>query len=294
MVNEREKGTKRDKRKRDETRVSVGWCEWWRGVPPPTPLLNRIKARFCANGSDEECAKTRQFSDWIANIGDGKIGEQNDGYATIDIPDDLLLKYCNDPIASIVESTFPSSDISIGNTAYFQQKAILAPTLDVVQSINEYMISLNHSEGRLYLSSDTACHSDKSVGLLHDVHTPEYLNGIKCSGIPNHELNLKVGTPIMLLRNIDHYLGLCDDTRLIVKRHENHVLEGQILIGSNAGYKVLIPKMSLTPSDPRLPFKFQRIQYPLIVSYAMTINKIQGQSLSHLGLFLRNLMFSHG
>ncbi|XP_073137587.1 uncharacterized protein [Henckelia pumila] len=87
-------------------------------------------------GSDEECAKTKQFSDWIANIGDGKTGEQNDGYATIDIPDDFLLKYCNDPIASIVESTFPSSDISIGNTAYFQQRCILAPTLDVVQSIN--------------------------------------------------------------------------------------------------------------------------------------------------------------
>ncbi|XP_073154173.1 uncharacterized protein [Henckelia pumila] len=171
------------------------------------------------------------------------------------------------------ESTFPSSDISIGNAAYFQQRAILAPTLDVVQSINEYMISLNHSEGRLYLSSDTACHSDKSFGLLHDVHTPEYLNEIKCSRVPNHELNLKVGTPVMLLRNIDYSLCLCNGTRLIATRLENHVLEGQILTESNAGHKVLIPRMSLTLSDPRLPFKFQRRQYPLIVSYAMTINK---------------------
>ncbi|XP_073137503.1 uncharacterized protein [Henckelia pumila] len=236
-------------------------------------------------GSDEECDKTKQFSDWIANIGDGKIGESNDGYATIDIPDELVLKDYNDPIASIVESTYPSSDISISDTAYFQQRAILAPTLDVVQSINEYMISLNHSEGRLYLSSDMACQSDKSVGLLHDVHTPEYLNGIRCSGVPNHELNLKVGTPVMLLRNIDHSLGLCNGTRLIVTRLGNHVLEGNILTGSNAGHKVLIPRMSLTPSDPRLPFKFQRRQYPLIVSYAMTINKSQGQSLSHVGLF---------
>ncbi|XP_073119824.1 uncharacterized protein [Henckelia pumila] len=183
-------------------------------------------------------------------------------------------KYCNDPIASIVESTFSSSDISIGDTAYFQQRAILAPTLDVVQSINEYMISLNHSEGRLYLSSDIASHSDKSVGLLHDVHTPEYLNGIKCFGVPNHKLNLKVGTPVMLLRNVDHFLGLCNDTRLIVTMLGNRILEGQILTGSNAGHKVLIPILFLTPSDPRLLFKFQRRRwYPLIVSYAMTINK---------------------
>ncbi|XP_074575299.1 uncharacterized protein LOC141831797 [Curcuma longa] len=233
-------------------------------------------------GSDEECAKMKQFSDWIANLGDGKIGEPNDGYATIDIPDELLLKDCNDPIAAIVDSTYPSSGNNINKTAYFQQRAILAPTLDVVQSINEYMISLNHSEGRLYLSSDSTCHSDRNVDLLHDVHTPEFLNGIRCSGVPNHELNLKVGTPVMLLRNIDHSLGLCNGTRLIVTRLENHVLEGQILTGSNAGHKVLIPRMSLTPSDPRLPFKFQRRQYPLIVSYAMTINKSQGQSLSHI------------
>ena len=64
--------------------------------------------------------------------------------------------------------------------------------------------------------------------------------------------------------------------------------------GQNIGDKVLIPRMSLIPSDPRLPFKFQRRQFPLAVSYAMTINKSQGQSLSHVGLFLRKPVFSHG
>ncbi|XP_073022258.1 uncharacterized protein [Primulina eburnea] len=172
-------------------------------------------------GSDEECAKIKKISDWIANTGDGKIGEiveQNDGYATIDIPDELLIKDCNDSIAAIVESTYPSLDNNFNNNAYFQQRAILAPTLDVVQSINEYMISLNHLEGRLYLSSDTTCQSDRNVDLLNDLHTPEFLNGIRCSGVPNHELNLKVGNPVMLLRNIDHSLGLCNGTRLIVTR----------------------------------------------------------------------------
>ncbi|XP_073302991.1 uncharacterized protein [Primulina huaijiensis] len=200
-------------------------------------------------GSDEECAKIKKNSDWIANLGDGKIGEigeQNYGYATIDILDELLIKDCNDSIAATVESTYPSLDNNINNTAYFQQIAILAPTLDVVQSINEYMISLNHSEGRLYLISYTTCHSDRNVDLLNDVHTPEFLNGIRCSGVPNHELNLKVGTPVMLLRNIDHSFGLCNDTRLIVTRLENHVLEGKFFTGSNASHKVLIPRIIST------------------------------------------------
>lgn len=81
---------------------------------------------------------------------------------------------------------------------------------------------------------------------------------------------MKVGTPIMLLRNIDHSLGLCNDTRLIITRLGNHVLEGQVLSKGNSGEKVLIPRMSWTPSDPRLPFKFQRRQFLSMVSYAMS------------------------
>ncbi|XP_057795691.1 uncharacterized protein LOC131011831, partial [Salvia miltiorrhiza] len=112
--------------------------------------------------------------------------------------------------------------------------------------------------------------------------------------VPNHELYLKVGTPVMLLRNIDHANGLCNGTRLMITRLGNHVLEAKILTGDNVEERVLIPRMTLTPADPRLPFKFQRRQFPLIVSYAMTINKSQGQSLSHVGFFLPKPVFTHG
>lgn len=120
------------------------------------------------------------------------------------------------------------------------------------------MISLNAVEGNTYLSSDSTCKSDANVDMLRDLHTPEFLNGIRRSGVPNHELKLKVGTHVMLLRNIDHSAGLCNDTRLIITRLRSHVLEAKILAGTNAGHKVLIPRMTLTPSNPRLPFKFQR------------------------------------
>ena len=43
-----------------------------------------------------------------------------------------------------------------------------------------------------------------------------------------------------------------------------------------------------------LSLKFQRRQFPLVVTYAMTINKSQGQSLSHVGLFLKKTTFTHG
>lgn len=105
-------------------------------------------------------------------------------------------------IASIAKSTFPSFGNTVKNPTYLEKRAILTPTLDVVYSINKYMSSLNHSEAKTYLSSNSACKSYANVDLLVDVHTPEFLNMIRYFGVPNHELNLKVGSPIMLLKNI--------------------------------------------------------------------------------------------
>ncbi|KAL5148274.1 ATP-dependent DNA helicase PIF1 [Glycine soja] len=54
------------------------------------------------------------------------------------------------------------------------------------------------------------------------------------------------------------------------------------------------PIMNMSPSDSPWPFKLIRRQFPFIVSYAMTINKSQGQSLEHVGLYLPHRVFSHG
>nr|XP_009765452.1 PREDICTED: uncharacterized protein LOC104216999 [Nicotiana sylvestris] len=67
-----------------------------------------------------------------------------------------------------------------------------------------------------------------------------------------------VGVPMMLLRKIDQSSGLCNGTRLIITRLENRVIEAKVLSGKMAGQKVFIPRMTLTPSDARIPFKFQR------------------------------------
>ncbi|AES72814.1 PIF1-like helicase [Medicago truncatula] len=61
------------------------------------------------------------------------------------------------------------------------------------------------------------------------VHTPEFLNTINTPGLPNHKLRLKVGVPVMLLRNIDQRSGLCNDTRLIITRMDKFVLEGKVI-----------------------------------------------------------------
>ncbi|XP_075091716.1 uncharacterized protein LOC142171898 [Nicotiana tabacum] len=78
----------------------------------------------------------------------------------------------------------------------------------------------------------------------------------EASGVLNHSITLKVGVLVTLLRNITS--RLCNGTRLIITRLENRVIEAKILSSNMAGEKVVIIIMTLTPSDARIPFKFQR------------------------------------
>ncbi|KAF7801907.1 ATP-dependent DNA helicase PIF1-like [Senna tora] len=93
-----------------------------------------------------------------------------------------------------------------------------------------------------YLSSDNICVQQKD-SQLRDVYTTEFLSTISGSGLPYHELKLKVGAPVMLLRNIENSMGLCNGTRLTVKRLCTHVIEASILSGKHAGERIIIACM---------------------------------------------------
>ena len=93
----------------------------------------------------------------------------------------------------------------------------------------------------------------------------------------------------MLLRNIDPP-KLCNGTRLCVKKLMANVIEATILTGSAKGEDVFIPRISMIPTD--IPFK--RLQYPVRLAFAITINKAQGQSLKVAGINLESPCFFHG
>ena len=99
----------------------------------------------------------------------------------------------------------------------------------------------------------------------------------------------------MLLRNLDPSKGLCNGTRLICKRFLPHVLDAEITSGSHIGERVLLPRIALcTMPESGLPFTMRRRQFPVRSCFAMTINKAQGQTLRHVGLYLPQHVFSHG
>lgn len=141
---------------------------------------------------------------------------------------------------------------------YFQKHGILAPTLESVQQVNDFVFSKIPGEEKHYYSCDSTCISDKNSDMQGEWFTTEFLNDIKCSGLPNHKLTLKLGVPVMLTRNIDQANRLCNGTRLRVDVLGKSIIGATVLTGTNVGDKVLISSMNLVPSDPGLPFKFER------------------------------------
>jgi len=110
-----------------------------------------------------------------------------------------------------------------------------------------------------------------------------------------HNLMLKIGVPVILLRNLDVGRGLCNGTRLILKAVHRNLLEAEGIVGELKGQRVLIPRMPMTSSDTDLPFVLERLQFPVRVAFAMSINKAQGQTIrGSLGLYLPRPVFSHG
>ncbi|GJV60973.1 ATP-dependent DNA helicase PIF1-like protein [Tanacetum coccineum] len=250
--------------------------------------------RLTVGSRPEDVNEIREFAEWILKVGDRVLGEANDGEVEIDIPEEIQINEADDPVASIIDFTYPNILSHINDPTYFQEKAILAPTNEVVDTINEHLLNSFPSEEMVYLSCDSIDKSENGANIDQSVFSPEFINGLKFSGIPNHKLVLKVGVPIMLLRNIDQSNGLCNGTRLQVVRLERTSIQAQIINGTHFGKTVIIPRLKISPSDKRLPLKIVRKQYPVSVSFAMTINKSQGQSLSRVGLYLPRPVFTHG
>jgi ATP-dependent DNA helicase PIF1 len=103
-------------------------------------LTKNMRLHHGTEGNDVDAVD--KLSKWILNVGEGNIAEPNDGLADIEIPEDLLIPMSDNPIKSIVESTYPNFKEKFNDFTYLDSRAILASTIEVVDEINNYILSL--------------------------------------------------------------------------------------------------------------------------------------------------------
>jgi len=133
------------------------------------------------------------------------------------------------------------------------QRNILAPKNTDVDEVNNAILESLFDELHTYLSANSLTPTEEGASVtagvsMDSLYSVEFLNTLQFSGIANHELELKVGVPILLLRNLNQSIGLCNGMRLIVKRLGQHVIEVEIITGNNVGKRVFILCIIMSPS----------------------------------------------
>ncbi|XP_021959697.1 ATP-dependent DNA helicase pif1-like [Folsomia candida] len=225
-----------------------------------------------------------EYSNWLMKLGNGELKNQ-DGLNEnlIEIPESMLTS------ENIIKDIFGET-LTPDNVEQFSQRAILCPTNDEVDNINEKILEILEGEAKTYISSDSLVTDEDSDRNDYPV---EFLNSLKPSGSAPHELNLKKGALIMLLRNLNTKRGLCNGTRLKIIDLKPNLIIAKVLTGSAEGNVVFIPRIDLI-TDSDLPFQLKRRQFPVKLAFAMTINKSQGQTMDKVGIYLPTPVFGHG
>jgi hypothetical protein len=231
------------------------------------------------------------FAQWLLDIGHGRDLTCN---GKVKLPANMVVDNVEALISSIYPDIHPTHPTP--PPEYFLQRTILAARNADVADINNQVLDLMPGERQIYVSADSIVREAGADLDLNDAIPVEYLRSLNASGLPPGELALKPGCPLILLRNLAPARGLCNGTRLVLLRSSERVLECKILGGDHHGDITFIPRITLTPSAKSGGFTFtlKRRQFPVRLAFSMSINKAQGQSISHVGIDLRIPVFSHG
>jgi ATP-dependent DNA helicase PIF1 len=181
-------------------------------------------------------------------------------------------------LKGLIQTIYPDHRCHFGDATYLMQRNILAPKNNNVDEVNNAILESLSEESHTYLSANSLAPTEEGVSVaigvsMDSLYPMEILNTLRFSSIASHELQLKVGVPILLLRNINQSIGLCNGTRLIVKRLGQRVIEVEIITGNNVGKHVFIPHIIMSPSETDWPFVLCRHQFLVRVAFVITINK---------------------
>ncbi len=215
-------------------------------------LRVRINMQVVAANFEEQ----RKFAKWVLNVGDDsflaiaeKEGVDPDW---IKILSHMKLPIEDCSLRGLIQTIYLDHQCHFGDAMYFMQCSIMAPKNTNVDEVNNVILESLYEKLHTYFNANSLAPTKESANACCCIVSGGIFE--QFNDIANHKLELKVGVLILLLRNLTQSIGLCNGTRLIVKRLGQHVIEVEIIIGNNVGKRVFIPRIIMSPFRIDWPF----------------------------------------
>ena len=216
------------------------------------------------------------FADFCLSVGNGELTLNTDMVdlpslcaAVVTLPSSIsaptasaadLLSWVYEGYESVLPAAWPQ---------FYSARATLAPTNEACDELNSCMLAqLDSTTDQISFSVDT---QDSEVESLHGF-SQEFLNSLQPAGLPPHQLRLRRGALVILLRNYAPHKGLCNGTRLVVDKIVSRLLIVRVVTGPACGNVEAIPRICCDSSgNCELPFCSPSLEPILISAFATAL-----------------------
>ena len=147
----------------------------------------------------------RDFSEYLLRIGNGTEPLVPDTEDRVRIPTRMLMPRYN--TYDLITAVFGNLHLLNVNREFLTSRAILTPKNKDVAALNSLILDQFPGDASEFKSADRVDDPEDQIQ-----YPNELLNSLNPSDLLPHNLKLKVGCPIMLLRNLDTANGLCNGT----------------------------------------------------------------------------------
>ena len=253
----------------------------------------RVKNEMLKHPNDKELHKDLlTYEKWLIGLGNGTLpsigGDSYSGQHIVEIPKSMV----RDTAEDVIGTVYNGLEDNVGSKEYLKSRLIMAADNKIVNETNKLLVDRLPGGYHVFKSIDTA-QGDEKGGVFPE----EFLNSLSLSGMPEHELHLKVGAVVILLKNFNIKNEHCNGTRYIIKAIGKFrlVLEKLKCDEDDENKILILPRIPTSSTQTNFPFALKRIQFPIKLAYAVTFNRAQSQTVTGLcGILLPKNVWTHG
>ena len=212
------------------------------------------------------------FPEFLLSVGEGRSqGEQRPEW--ISLPQSVAFEHS---ICNLCLKVFQGIRDNQADPAWLTKRVILTTKNRPLEQVNEVVGNKIPRPYRTYLSADKVENEDTNALIYFTKLLNSFMAG---SALPDHQLKLKKGFNVMVMRNPDPIASHVNGAHYVIENMTNNLLILRVTTGSHEGNRLCLPRMPCRTGDDNVLIPgFTRTQSPIRTCFALTINKSQGQS----------------